>query len=58
MAQFPRKEVETFWKWSRLGFSWDPHVTQKKCDDCKFTCRWLHQAQAHQKIHTTKDWKC
>ena len=58
MAQFHRKEVETFWKWSRLGFSWNPHSTRKQCEECDYNCRWLHQAKKHQESHTTSRGKC
>ena len=51
--QYPKKEVETFWKWSRLGFTWNKFVDNTQCDSCSYSCKSLGQARNHQKIHTT-----
>jgi len=49
--QFPRTEVETYWKWARLGFTWVRFVEHKHCNDCKFKCYTLKDAREHQKTH-------
>ena len=49
--QFHRKEVETYWKWSRLGFSWNPFVSHKHCEHCKFKCYTMKDAKEHSKTH-------
>lgn len=52
--QFPKSEVETYWKWARLGFTWNKFVDNTQCDKCSYSCKSLGQARKHQKIHTTK----
>lgn len=49
--QFPKAEVETYWKWARLGFTWYVHDDFRYCNDCKFRCKTLKDAKEHHKIH-------
>ena len=49
--QFPRKEVEKFKTWARLGFTWNKFVANSECENCSYTCKSLNQAKKHFKSH-------
>ena len=53
--QFHKKEVETYWKWNRLGFNWNVMIEHKHCQKCKFKCYKLKDAREHQKTHKIKN---
>lgn len=50
-GQFHRKEVEMFWNWNRLGFTWHKFLTEQKCEKCDFTYKTIRTAKQHSKIH-------
>jgi len=46
-----RKNIEKYWKYSRLNFEWNLVNGIAQCNECSFNCKSVSRARNHKKSH-------